>query len=107
MERDLEALFSEVGEVVEVFLPSDRVTGRPRGFAFVEMAEDTAAAEAIERFDGYQLQGRSIRVNIAEEQTRRSPNFSDTRGPGQYRGGFKKPKSKGSRRNIRAKKRGH
>jgi RNA recognition motif-containing protein len=100
---ELEKLFSEVSEVVEVFLPTDRTTGRPRGFAFVEFTDGSAVAEAIERFDGFELQGRRIRVNEAEER-RPGPRFSD--------GGFspaRKPKGgkpKGSRRNLRGRKRG-
>ena len=104
---ELETLFSEVGEVVEIFVPTDRATGRPRGFAFVEFTEPSAAADAIEKFDGHELQGRNLRVSEAEERQRRSPGYSDggpsgpPRGP---RGGGGKPK--GSRRNIRARKRG-
>jgi RNA recognition motif-containing protein len=60
MQADLEALFSEVGQVVEVFLPSDRMTGRPRGFAFVEFIDAEPITEAIEKFDGYELNGRKI-----------------------------------------------
>jgi cold-inducible RNA-binding protein len=102
-QSELEALFSEVGEVASVFLPADRNTGRPRGFAFVEFTKEAAAAQAIQKFDGYEFKGRNMRVNEAEAR-RRSPAFADTgsfgmpRGPGGY-------KPKGSRRNIRAKKR--
>ena len=103
---ELETLFSEVGEVVEVFVPTDRATGRPRGFAFVEFSEKDSADQAIQRFDGYELGGRNLRVSEAEERQRRPSGFSDNgppppRGP---RGGGGKPK--GSRRNIRGKKRG-
>ena len=94
-----------MGQVAEVFLPTDRATGRPRGFAFVEFVEEAAAAEAIERFNGYELQGRSLRVSKAEERQRRSLSFSDTRPFGAPRGA-KGAKPKGSRRNIRGKKRG-
>jgi RNA recognition motif-containing protein len=102
---EIESLFSQVGEVVDVFLPSDRNTGRPRGFAFVEFAEGSHAAEAIERFDGYELNARPLRVNEAEQRPQRTPQFSDS-GPGSS---FQRPKSnkpKGSRRNIRSRKRG-
>ncbi len=104
----LEALFSEAGSVVDVFLPSDRATGRPRGFAFVEYSSDEEAEAAIKRFDGYELAGRNLRVNAAEA---RSPSagrggfspggFGPNAPPNRFGGG----KSKGSRRNVRAKKR--
>ncbi len=107
---ELENLFSEAGEVVEVFLPADRDTGRPRGFAFVEFADPGAVTEAIARFDGRELLGRNLRVNEAEER-RPSRQFSDDGGGG---GGYapgprkdKRSKPKGSRRNLRARKRGY
>jgi RNA recognition motif-containing protein len=100
----LETLFSEVSEVIDVFLPSDRNTGRPRGFAFVEFSDGSAVTEAIERFDGFELQGRRIRVNEAEER-RPGPGFSDGGfSPGHKKGRGGKPK--GSRRNLRSRKRG-
>lgn len=100
-------MFSEVGQVIEVFLPSDRMTGRPRGFAFVEFSTPEGAAAAIEKFDGYELDGRQLRVNEAQERPRRPPPsgprpFSDQGG----RGGGRPPgRPKGSRRNLRGKKR--
>lgn len=107
-QKDLETLFSEVGEVVDVFLPIDRARGRPRGFAFVEFTEGSAVGDAIEKFDGYQLNDRSIRVNEAEERRRPSPGGFRDSGPADFshgpKGGAGKPK--GSRRNIRGKKRG-
>jgi cold-inducible RNA-binding protein len=106
---ELETLFSEVGEIVEIFVPTDRNTGRPRGFAFVEFTDQSSAAAAIEKFDGHELQGRSLRVSEAEERQRRPPSYSDGGGGyggGPPRGGPKGGKPKGSRRNIRGKKRG-
>jgi len=112
---DLETLFSEIGEVVEIFVPTDRATGRPRGFAFVEFTEKTAAASAIEKFDGHELQGRNLRVSEAEERQRRPPSYADGGGGGGGGGGYGPPrggakggggKPKGSRRNIRGRKRG-
>lgn len=111
---DLLALFSEVGPVTEVFLPSDRATGRPRGFAFVEYATAEAAEAAIERFEGHELGGRTLRVNSAEAR-RGGPSgggggrsFGGGGGGGGAAGGGGgrfKGKPKGSRRNARAKKR--
>ena len=103
----LETIFSEVGEVVEIFVPTDRSTGRPRGFAFVEFTEQSSAAAAIEKFDGHELEGRNLRVSEAEERQRRPPSFAD--GGGGYGGGpprGRAAKPKGSRRNIRGRKRG-
>lgn len=68
-EDALRQLFSEAGEVTDVFLPTDRDTGRARGFGFVEMADETSAADAIRRFDGYTLDERQLRVNEAQEKT--------------------------------------
>jgi RNA recognition motif-containing protein len=106
MQSELEILFSEVGQLAEVFLPADRDTGRPRGFAFVQFIEEAAAATAIEKFDGYELRGRKLRVMVAEEKQRRSSSYPDSGAYSNHRGP-KKSKSKGSRRNIRAMKRGH
>jgi RNA recognition motif-containing protein len=101
---ELETLFSEVGQLIEVFLPSDRNTGRPRGFAFVEFEEESAASAAIEKFDGFQLNGRDLRVTVAQERARR-PGFSVDGPPGAGHRGHGRPKPKGSRRNIRGSKR--
>ena len=77
---DVQTLFAEVGEIRDVFLPTDRESGRPRGFAFVEYASEEDAAKAIERFNGYQFSGRALRVNAAEDRPR---------GAGGGGGGFK------------------
>jgi RNA recognition motif-containing protein len=112
MQDEIQSLFSEVGEVIEVFLPSDRMTGRPRGFAFVEFADEATATAAIQRFDGYELGGRNIRVNAAEAQRPRAPRGGGGGGGGGFFDGSPPPmrhpggaKSKGSRRNLRARKR--
>ena len=68
--EEVQGLFAQVGEIRDVFLPTDRETGRPRGFAFVEFANDEDAAKAIEKFNGYQLGGRALRVNAAEDRPR-------------------------------------
>ena len=67
---ELERLFSEMGEISEVFLPTDRETGRPRGFAFVEMSEESAASDAIRALDGTDLGGRRINDNEAQDRQR-------------------------------------
>ena len=107
-ETDLESLFSEVGTVLNVFLPSDRNTGRPRGFAFVEFENDEQVDKAIEKFDGEELSGRAMRINRAEDRPPRprAPRIFD--GPprgGPPRGGDRPSRPKGSRKGSRAKKR--
>ena len=132
---EVQSLFSQIGEIRDVFLPMDRESGRPRGFAFVEFTSDEDAAKAIEKFNGYEFSGRPLRVNAAEDRPRsggRPPggggggNFRNTGygggggygngggyggGGGDFGGGgyggerFPPSKPKGSRRNIRGKKR--
>lgn len=129
--EEVETLFSQIAKPRDVFMPNDRETGRPRGFAFVEFETDEAAQQAIQKFNGYELGGRALRVNAAEERAPRPrPSFGgggggyggggyggggyDGGGDGGYGGGYggggyggggggNKPK--GSRRNMRAKKR--
>ena len=74
-EEKLRKLFGEAGSVRAVALPIDRLTGRPRGFAFVEMASEAEAREAIRQLDGHLLDGRRLRVNRAEERMERRPPF--------------------------------
>ncbi|OGP86129.1 MAG: hypothetical protein A2Z08_12290 [Deltaproteobacteria bacterium RBG_16_54_11] len=84
-----------------MFLPVDRITGRPRGFAFVAFADETAVVDAIEKFNGREFNGRNLRVTEAEDRARPAMGGQS---PSRY-GGYKKSKPKGSRRNIRGKKR--
>lgn len=126
---EVESLFAQAGTVKDVFLPTDRETGRPRGFAFVEFDSEEEAEKAIEQFNGHQLNGRTLRVNKAEERPRGGgggrPSGGGGYGGGGYGGGgYSRSdsfggypddrfggggggggKSKGSRRNIRGKKR--
>jgi RNA recognition motif-containing protein len=104
-QTELETLFAEAGDVLEVFVPTDRNTGRPRGFAFVEFADESAVARAIEELDGREVGGRQIRVNEAQERPRRPPMPSPGGPPFERGGGGPRPKPKGSRRNLRGKKR--
>lgn len=64
-ENTLRELFAAHGEVVSVSVITDRDTGRPRGFAFVEMASDAAANAAISALDGQTVDGRALKVNEA------------------------------------------
>jgi RNA recognition motif-containing protein len=122
--EELIEAFSAAGKVVDAKVPTDRETGRPRGFAFVEFADDEAAQKSIQLMNGRDLKGRPLRVNEAENRPPRPagapsyrppfrsgpppsygdpPNFADFT-PMDDRG---RPfKSKGSRRNIRRRKRG-
>jgi len=63
--EDLTTVFEEYGTVSRVSLPSDRETGRPRGFGFVEMSNDEEETKAIENLDGAEWMGRELRVNKA------------------------------------------
>ncbi len=113
---ELEQLFAQAGQLRDVFLPTDRETNRPRGFAFVEFENDEDATQAIERFNGHELSGRALRVNAAEERPRGGGGAPFNGGGGggggfgadKQKGGgdrFGSNKPKGSRRNIRAGKR--
>jgi RNA recognition motif-containing protein len=83
-EADLQALFSQAGTVESINVVRDRDTGRARGFAFVEMANDTDAQNAIEQFNDRPFGGRNLTVNVARPQTPRSGGGF---GGGQNRGG--------------------
>ncbi|HVZ72810.1 MAG TPA: RNA-binding protein, partial [Polyangia bacterium] len=81
-EPELRDVFAEGGKnVVEVKVVMDRETGRPRGFAFVEMGSDQEAADAIQSLTGREIQGRAINVSEARERAPRSG------GGGGYGGG--------------------
>lgn len=67
---ELEQLFATYGEVTSVALPTDRETGRPRGFGFVEMSKEDAT-KAIRALDGQDFGGRALRVNEAEPREQR------------------------------------
>jgi RNA recognition motif-containing protein len=67
-EDQLRALFEKHGAVQSVSVISDRETGRPRGFAFVEMAEPSGAQAAIRVLDGTDFGGRTLRVNEAQDR---------------------------------------
>jgi cold-inducible RNA-binding protein len=70
-ESTLESLFAQAGEVVDAAVVTDRYTGRSRGFGFVEMTDETAAAAAIEQLNGKELDGRTIRVAEARPRAPR------------------------------------
>lgn len=71
-QEDLSEVFSEYGKVKRVHLPTDRETGRKRGFGFVEMETDAEEEKAIETLDGAEWMGREIKVNKARPRENRS-----------------------------------
>lgn len=82
LETDLEELFAQYGPVVEAHLIQDRMSGRPRGFAFVTMANKEDADSATEALNGKEWQGRPLTVNEARPREERPPG-----GGGGFRGG--------------------
>lgn len=67
-EERLGEVFQEYGEVVSINIIKDKDTGRPRGFAFIEMSSDEEANKAISSLNGSDLDGRQIKVNEAKER---------------------------------------
>ena len=82
-EERLQELFGQHGQVVSVNVITDRATGRPRGFAFVEMADDAAAQAAIVALNGQNIDGRQLTVAVAKPMER----SGDRGGGGRDRGG--------------------
>jgi RNA recognition motif-containing protein len=68
-EADLREVFAEAGDVVDVKVVLDRDTGRPRGFAFVELGSDGEATRAIEVLNGREVQGRAMNISEARERS--------------------------------------
>ncbi len=85
--EDVLQLFSPFGEVANCSLPLERDTGRKRGFAFIEMADEALESKAIESLQGTEMMGRPLRINKAEPRgnsPRRNYNNGNSR---QYNGG--------------------
>jgi RNA recognition motif-containing protein len=81
-ETDLQDLFAQAGPVSEVVLMQDKFTGKSRGFAFVTMATDADATNAVNQLNGKALEGRPLTVNEARPREERPAG-----GGGGYRGG--------------------
>ena len=82
-EEDLRTLFAQAGTVSTVELIKDRFTGDSKGFAFVEMSSQSEGENAIRMFNGYSLDNREIKVNVARPREERSPGgFGERRGGG-------------------------
>jgi cold-inducible RNA-binding protein len=81
----LQELFSSVGEVASVSVITDRMTGRSRGFAFVEMADSAAAQQAIAQLNGRMVDGRALKVAEARPQQQSGGGFRDRPSEGRRR----------------------
>jgi cold-inducible RNA-binding protein len=104
--KDLEDVFRQVGEVVSVKVVNDQETGRSKGFAFVEMANDDLGSQAIETLNGKEVGGRALRVTEANPRPERPAGgnrFGGTREGGFSRGarseGAREGGFRGSERN--------
>jgi RNA recognition motif-containing protein len=89
-EDEISGAFGAYGKVVSVAIPSDRVSGRPRGFAFVEMAEKSEGEAAIAGLNGKMLKDRTIVVNESRprDDSRGGRSSYGNRGRGSYGGGY-------------------
>lgn len=85
MENDLQDYFSEVGVVTSVNLMLDKVTGKSRGFAFVEFATAEEANKAVDQFHNKEFQGRTLTVNIARPREERPQQRWSGSGRGEAR----------------------
>jgi len=88
-EEELQELFAQAGSVASVALPTDRETGRPRGFGFVEMSTEEEARKAITMFNGQTLRDRQLKVNESRPREEggggRSGGFRSGGGGGRQR----------------------
>ncbi len=75
MENDLQEYFSQAGVVTSVNLMLDKMTGKSRGFAFVEFATAEEAAKAVEALHNKDFQGRTLTVNVARPREERAPRW--------------------------------
>jgi RNA recognition motif-containing protein len=78
-ENDLQDYFAQAGAVTSVNLMLDKMTGKSRGFAFVEYGSAEEAQKAIDSFHNKEFQGRPITVNVARPREERPPRFSGNR----------------------------
>ncbi len=79
MENDLQEHFSQAGVVTTVNLMLDKVTGKSRGFAFIEFATAEEANKAVEQLHNKEFQGRALTVNIARPREDRAPRYGGDR----------------------------
>ena len=86
-QEDIIELFAAHGEVTNCALPLERDTGRKRGFAFIEMADEAMETAAIDALQGVELMGRPLRINKAEPRGSAPRRGGGGYGGGGYRGG--------------------
>jgi cold-inducible RNA-binding protein len=98
-EQGLTALFGESGSVTSVAIIKDRHSGQSKGFGFVEMSSQVEAEDAIQRFNGYDLGGRQLKVSIARPREEKGPRQGG--GQNQGRGGFDPRRGGGGRQGDR------
>lgn len=84
-DEDLKAVFEEAGVVVTAKILTDRETGRSRGFGFVEMETEEGAQAAVQKLDGFMLDGRKLKVDESRPQERRSGGGGGPGGGGDSR----------------------
>jgi RNA recognition motif-containing protein len=92
-ETGLQSLFGQAGTVTSVQVIKDRETGRSKGFGFVEMSSEEEAQKAINMFNGKQLDGRELKVNIARPREDRPAGGGDDRRRSYSNDYNRKPKS--------------
>jgi cold-inducible RNA-binding protein len=98
-EEDLRTLFAKAGQVASVALIKDRDTGNSKGFAFVEMTTQAEAQKAISMLNGFNLEDRELKVNLAKPREERSGGFGNRGGGfGNRGGGFGNRGGGGNRR---------
>src|SRR5258708_25926381 len=85
LENDLQEYFSQAGVVTSVNLMLDKMTGKSRGFAFVEFATPEESNKAVEQFHNKEFQGRALTVNIARPREDRAPRWSGNRNSSEVR----------------------
>jgi RNA recognition motif-containing protein len=90
----LSSVFAEYGSVKRVQLPTDRETGRLRGFAFVEMGSEAEETAAIDALDGAEWMGRDLKVNKAKPKEDRGSFGGGSRGGGGGGGGYNSSRSR-------------
>jgi cold-inducible RNA-binding protein len=108
-EEAVRSLFERYGAVNSARIMTDRDTGRSRGFAFVEMENETEADQAINALNGYQMEGRTLNVNEARPKPERGfgagggggRGFGGGGGGGRPGGGGRRPGGGGGRREPR------
>src|SRR5690348_10850816 len=88
----LREMFAQAGQVESARIISDRDTGRSKGFGFVEMSSDQEAADAITKFNGVDLDGRSLTVNEARPMAPRESGGGSNRGGDRGRGNRREPR---------------